>query len=213
MSTNTAIRQRPGTTVEHAGLEEAADVFMGLRPRLQSIAYRIIGSWTDAEDIVQDAWVRWQTCERSQVRNATAFLVTMTTRLAINSAKSGRVRHERYVGHWPSEPVDPEQNPAMGPERHDALEFVVLLVLERLSPNERAAYVLRHAFDYPYSTIAGMLQLSETNARQVVSRAGNRLASDRRIPVAAGDMGRLVRAFVAAAERGDLATLEHALAA
>lgn len=200
-------------TVEESGLEQATAVFVAARPRLQGVAYRILGSWTEAEDIVQDAWVRWQTCDRTNVRNATAFLVTMTTRLAINAAKSARARHESSVGDWLPEPVDASEDPTAGPERAEALELAVLRLLERLSPMERAAYVLRQAFDYPYPTIAGTLQLTEANTRQLVSRAGKHLASDRRQPVRTADQQRLVKAFVAAAQRGEVTELADLLAA
>ncbi len=213
MSTEHATSRNAHTTGEVASLDQAVAVFVGVRPRLQSIAYRIIGCWAEAEDVVQDAWVRWQTCERDNVRDATAFLVTMTTRLALNSATSARARRESYIGHWSTEPVDANHDPGAHPEQNEALELGVLLMFERLSPTERAAYVLRRAFDYPYETIADMLDLSGANARQIVSRAGNHLASDRCRPVNTADQGRLVKAFVAAAARGEMSELEHVLAA
>ena len=213
MPTNTATLERTITSAEHAGLEQATADFFAVRPRLHGVAYRIVGSWSAAEDIVQDAWIRWQTCERDEVRNPTAFLVTMTTRLAINTATSARARYESSVGDWTTEPTDLSDDPATKPERTEDLELGVLLLLERLSATERAAYVLRHAFDYPYATIAAMLRLSEANVRQIVSRAGGHLASDRSFPLADADHRILVSAFVAAAERGELAELEQVLAA
>ncbi len=213
MPTNTATLERTITSAERLGLEQATADFFAVRPRLLGIAYRIVGSWAAAEDIVQDAWVRWQTCQRHEVRNPTAFLVTVTTRLAINTATSARARYESSVGDWTAEPIDFGDDPATKPERNEELELGALLLLERLSTTERAAYVLRHAFDYPYSTIAAMLQLSEANVRQIVRRAGGHLASDRCFPVDTADHRSLVSAFVAAAERGELAELEQVLAA
>lgn len=196
-----------------SSLEQATAAFLAVRPRLHGVAYRILGSRAEAEDIVQDAWVRWQTCDRTNVRNATAFLITMTTRLAINAVDSARARHEWSVGDWLLEPVDAGEDPTVGPEQTEALELGVLRLLERLSPMERVAYVLRQAFDYPYPRIAGALQLTEANTRQLVSRATKHLASDRRRPVSPADRQRLVNAFVAAAKHGEVAELANLLAA
>jgi RNA polymerase sigma-70 factor (ECF subfamily) len=194
-------------------LDEAVKAFAEVRPRLLGIAYRVLGSAVEAEDVVQEAWLRWQMCDRTMVRNPTAFLVTATTRLAINAAQSARVRRESYVGRWLPEPVDTRHDPTMGAERDEALELGILLLLERLSPTERAAYVLRQAFDYSYADVAAILQLTEVNARQLVSRAGKRITAERRWPVAPADQQRLMHAFVAAARRGDMAALEDLFAA
>jgi RNA polymerase sigma-70 factor (ECF subfamily) len=194
-------------------LEQAAAVFARVRPRLFGIAYRMLGSATDAEDLVQDVWVRWQTCDRGAVLNPDAFLATTTTRLAINATQSARVRRETYVGPWLPEPVDTSADPHLGAERGEALGFAVLLLLERLSPNERAAYVLREAFDYPYRQIADILQLSEPAVRQLVSRARKHVVAERRAPVTGAEQRKLLTAFVAAARSGDLAALEELFAA
>ena len=191
-------------------LEEATDAFRTVRPRLFSIAYRIVGSWTEAEDVVQDVWMRWQSCDRSVVLNSTAFLVTATTRIAINAATSARARHESSVGEWGPDVADNGTDPALGVERAEALERGLTMLLERLSPTERAAYILRVAFDYPYSRIATLLELSEVNVRKVVSRAGKNIAAARRRPVRSAERRHLVRAF-AAANRGDGAVLESVL--
>jgi RNA polymerase sigma-70 factor (ECF subfamily) len=185
--------------------------FVRVRPRLVGTAHRILGSWTEAEDIVQDAWLRWQTYDRTTVLNATAFLVTTTTRLAINAARSARARREAYVGHWLPEPVATSDDPALGVERSEALEHGILLLLQRLSPTERAAYVLRHAFDYPYPQIAAMLRLTEANVRQLVSRAGHHIAAGPCHPTSRAEQERLVHAFVAAARHGEVAALERLL--
>ncbi|TMR10866.1 RNA polymerase sigma-70 factor [Nonomuraea turkmeniaca] len=194
-------------------LEEAVAVFSRLRPRLFGIAYRMLASVTEAEDLVQDVWMRWQNYDRATVENPDAFLATSTTRLAINAAQSARVRRETYIGPWLPEPVDTGADPHLGAERDEALEFAVLLLLERLSPTERAAYVLREAFDYPYRQIAEIVQLNEAAVRQLVSRARKRVLVERRTPVARAEQRRLLTAFVAAARSGDLAALEELFAA
>jgi RNA polymerase sigma-70 factor (ECF subfamily) len=202
-----------GKDVATADLDHAASTFAGLRPRLFGIAYRILGSAADAEDVVQETWLRWQAYDRSAVREASAFLATTTTRLAINAAQSARARHETYVGPWLPEPVDTGADPALGAERGEALELAVLLLLERLSPTERAAYVLREAFDYPYGQIAEILETTDGNARQLVSRARRHVAAGRRGPVDPGEHRRLLTGFLQAARTGDLAALEELLAA
>jgi RNA polymerase sigma-70 factor, ECF subfamily len=194
-------------------LDEVAVEFDRLRPRLFGIAYRMLGSRAEAEDIVQDAWLRWQTYERDAVLNPTAFLVTTTTRLAINASQSARVRRETYVGPWLPEPIDTTSDPALGAERASVLEIGILMLLESLTPVERAAYVLREAFDYPYAQIAEILQVSEVNARQLVSRAGKHIAGGRREPVGEAEQRRLLDAFIAAAQAGELEDLEKLLAA
>jgi RNA polymerase sigma-70 factor (ECF subfamily) len=196
-----------------AALDEAASAFAGLRSHLFGIAYRVLGTVTEAEDVVQETWVRWQRTDRSAVLDPPGFLARITTRLAINVAQSARSRRETYVGPWLPEPVDTRDDPAVGAERAEAVELAVLLLLEKLSPAERAAYVLREAFDYPYPQIAEILQLSQVNVRQIVSRARKRLAADRRERVDAAEHRRLLDAFVAAARTGDLARLESLLTA
>ena len=187
--------------------------FVKARPRLFGIAYRILGSVAEAEDIVQDVWLRWQTTDRSVVLDPPAFLGTATTRLAINVAQSARSRRETYVGPWLPEPVDTSIDPHLGAERGEALGLAVLLLLEKLSPTERAAYVLREAFDYPYRQIAEILQLEEANTRQLVTRARQHITEGRRAPVSSAEQGRFLEAFIAAAQKGDLATLEGLFAA
>jgi RNA polymerase sigma-70 factor, ECF subfamily len=194
-------------------LDHAASVFASVRPRLFGIAYRMLGSSAEAEDIVQDVWLRWQAYDRSTVLDPPAFLATTTTRLAINVARSARARHETYVGPWLPEPVDTAADPALGAERGEALELAILLLLEKLSPTERAAYVLREAFDYPYSQIADILQMKEANARQLVSRARKHIVVERRESVGSAEQRRLLKAFLAAAQTGDLAALEELFAA
>ena len=149
--------------------DDAEVVFARTRPRLFGIAYRTLGSWTEAEDIVQEAWLRWQGTDRAVVVNPTAFLVTVTTRLCINVAQSARARRETYIGPWLPEPVDTSADPTVGAERGEALELAVLLLLEKLTPTERAAYILRESFAYSYAEIATILQLGQANTRQIVT--------------------------------------------
>jgi RNA polymerase sigma-70 factor (TIGR02957 family) len=194
-------------------LEEAAAVFTSLRPRLFGIAYRMLSSATEAEDLVQEVWLRWQKTDRVAVANPAAFLATATTRLAINQLQSARARHETYIGPWLPEPVDTSADPYLGAERGEALEFAALLLMEKLTPNERAAYVLREAFDYPYGQIADILQSTEPAVRQLVSRARKRVTGERRAPVSAAAQRELLTSFIAAARSGDMTALEQLFAA
>ena len=194
------------------GPDDGLSAFLRARPRLFGIACRMLGSATEAEDIVQDVWVRWQTTDRSPVRNPLAFLVTATTRLAINVLQSARARRETCAGPWLPEPVDTSADPGLGAERGEALNSAVLLLLEKLSPTERAAYVLREAFNYPYRKIADILRVEEANARQVVTRAREHVSGRRRAPVSPAKQRRLLNAFVAAARTGELARLESLFA-
>ena len=186
--------------------------FQAVRRRLFGIGYRVLGSADEAEDVVQDAWIRWQGADRSKVRDPAAFLATTTTRLAINAGQSARVRRETCIGTWLSEPVDAEADPARSVEQTDALDNAVLALLERLSPTERAAYVLREGFDYPYRRIAHVLGLSEANARQLVTRARLRLLNGRRGRVDAAQHQQLLDAIIDASQTGELTTLERLLA-
>ncbi|MBO3085817.1 RNA polymerase sigma factor SigJ [Cellulomonas fengjieae] len=185
--------------------------FEDVRPRLFGLAYRMLGSVAEAEDVVQDAWVRWQGTDRRAVRNPAAFLTTTTTRLAINASTSAHARRETYLGPWLPEPVDTSADPALGAERAEALETAVLLLLEKLGPAERAAYVLREAFGYSFREIAEVLGLTEVNARQVARRAREHLASARSVPASPARRRRLVESFAAAARAGDLDGLERLL--
>ena len=196
-----------------SALEEAASAFVVLRPRLFGIAYRMLGSAAEAEDVLQEAWLRWQTTDRSTIENPSAFLALITTRLAINVAHSARMRREAYIGPWLPEPVDTSSDPTVGAERGEALELAFLLLLERLSPTERAAYVLREAFVYPYAQIAEILQLSSANVRQLVSRARKHLTAVRREPIDKIEHRRLLTVFLAAAQTGNVAALEDLFAA
>lgn len=195
-----------------AELDDAAAAFQVVRPRLFGIAYRMLGSASEAEDIVQEVWVRWQQYDRGAVREPAAFLATTTTRLSINAATTARARHETYVGPWLPDPVDTSADPVLGAEKGEALELAVLLLLEKLSPTERAAYVLREAFDYPYPLIAEIVQQTEPAVRKSVSRAREHLVAERKAPVSLPEHRRLLNAFLAAARTGDVAALEKLFA-
>jgi RNA polymerase sigma-70 factor (TIGR02957 family) len=194
-------------------IDRATQAFEHARPRLFGIAYRMLGSVSDAEDIVQDAWIRWQHAAHEEVREPTAFLTTVTTRLAINALQSARVRRETYIGPWLPEPISTEADPALGAENAEALQYALLILLERLTPAERAAYVLREAFDYPYDRIAEILEGTAAAARQLVSRARKHVEDGRRAQVGVTAQRRLLEAFLAAAQRGDTAALEQLFAA
>ena len=185
--------------------------FQAVRPRLFGIAYRVLGSADEADDVVQDAWLRWQGTDRSVVRHVPAFLASATTRLAINVTQSARARHETHGDTWLVERVDNEADPADEAERTDALEHAVVALLEKLSAGERAAYVLHEAFDYPYRQIGSVLGLSEPNARQLAARARLRLTGGPRRQVSAAERERFFDAFLDAAQTGNLTTLEHLL--
>ena len=184
--------------------DDALSAFLSVRPRLFGIAHRMLRSAAEAEDLVQDVWVRWQTADRRTVRDAAAFLATTTTRLAINVMSSARSRHETCAGAWLAEPVDAKANPGVDVERTEALRAALSILLQKLSPTERAAFVLREAFDYRYREIANVLRLGEANARQLVTRARRHVAEGRCVPASAADRERFFNAFTVAAERGDV---------
>ncbi len=192
-------------------LDTAVRVFSRVRGRLFGIAFRIVGSAFDAEDIVQEAWLRWQTCDRTQVRKPDAFLAVTTERLALNHVQSARVRYENP--HGPDVVRTPVEtpDPTLAAERTEVLEGAVLLLLQTLSPRERTAFVLREAFDYAYGPIAEMLQLSQAAVRQLVSRARRRLATEKHATVTPAAHRELVTVIIAAARRGDIRSLERVL--
>ena len=198
--------------MQTAANDDGVAVFESVRPRLFGIAYRMLGSAAEAEDVVQDTWLRWQGTDRSVVQDPPAFLATATTRLAITFAQSARSRRETYIGPWLPEPIDTSGDPRLGAERAEALEFAVLLLLEKLSPTERAAYVLREAFDYSYDQIAYILRSTEVNARQLVTRARKHISDGRRKSVSSSEQRRLLSAFVVASQNGDLPALEKLFA-
>jgi RNA polymerase sigma factor (sigma-70 family) len=172
----------PTIELDHLPSEADAASFQSVRPRLFGIAYRVLGSAADADDVVQDAWIRWQSTDRTRVRDAPAFLATTTTRLAINARQSAHRRRETAITPEHVEAVDAAgDDPAVRAERSEALGRA-MDVLERLSPTERAVYLMRAAFDEPYRQIAESLGLSEVNTRQIFARARRHLAD---VPVTA----------------------------
>ncbi|NUR99130.1 MAG: RNA polymerase sigma factor SigJ [Kribbellaceae bacterium] len=195
------------------------DDFERLRGRLFGIAYRMTGTATDAEEILQDAWLRWQEVDRTTVHDPDAYLAKIVTNLSIRQLTSARARRETYVGQWLPEPVLTGQFDALGPlevvAERESVSFALLLMLERLSPAERAAYVLHEAFAYGYREVAELIGTSEANARQLASRAGKKLAAEprRRQPVDREGWRKLVERFVAAARLGKIEELEQLLAA
>jgi RNA polymerase sigma-70 factor (ECF subfamily) len=181
-----------------------------LRPLLFSIAYRMLGSVAEAEDVVQDAYLR--RAAAGEVESERAFLTTVTTRLAIDVLRSARRRRETYVGSWLPEPlVDAEAPSRVDAEESVSLAFLVLL--ERLSPVERAVLVLRDAFDLPFAEIAAIVERSEDNCRQILSRARRRIEDERpRYDADPAERDALARRFLDAAREGDLAGLVALLA-
>jgi RNA polymerase sigma-70 factor, ECF subfamily len=192
--------------------EADAVSFAHARPRLLRIARRVLVNPADADDVVQDAWVRWQETDRARVRNPSAFLTTTTTRLALNVGQSARMRHEVAAGAWAADTIDPSADPYRGAEQGEALALALRMLLERLSDTERAVYVLREAFAYPHRRIGQLLSLDEANVRQILARARRHVSGDARWACDAAAHKRLLGAFQAAAQRGDLAALERLLA-
>ena len=197
-----ATTNRPGS-----GLDEAVAGFEDVRRRLFAIAYQMLGRVADAEDIVQDVWLRWQGADRAHVRDRVGFLVTVTTRVALNAATSARARREVSVGEWLPRPDAAAVDPQLWAERGEELALAVRLLLERLSPVERAVYVLREAFDYPFREIGQALEISEANARQVARRARLHLSEQRQEPVDPAEREELLATFLDAARAGDVAAL------
>ncbi|MEV8534113.1 RNA polymerase sigma-70 factor [Streptomyces sp. NPDC051211] len=193
------------------------DVFEEHRGRMFGIAYRMLGSASEAEDMVQDAWLRWSADDRSDVEHPGAWLAKTVTHLCLNQLTSARVRREEYVGPWLPEPVltaDGTLGPLETAEQRDGVSLALLVLLEQLTPTERAVYVLREAFAYGHREIAGLLDLSEANCRQLYRRAAQRVAAPRpRFRPDPEQWQGLVRSFLAAAREGDLAGLERLLAA
>jgi RNA polymerase sigma-70 factor (TIGR02957 family) len=188
-----------------------------LRPVVFGIAYRMLGSVSEAEDAVQEAFLRLHraTREGQRIESRRAYLATVVTRLCVDYLRSARVRRERYVGEWLPEPLigAEDADPARHAEMADSLSVAFLLLLERLSPEQRAAFLLREVFDYPYAEVARIVDTSEANARQLVSRARKHVDEGRpRFEPSQELRDELAKRFLAAMEEGDLAGLEDLLA-
>lgn len=191
------------------------DPFAACRPRLLGIAYGMLGELTEAEDVVQEAWLRWEKAGRNAIRNPEAFLVTVTTRLALDHLRSARARREVYVGPWLPEPLvtDPE-TPETRAIEAERLNLALLGALERLNPIERAVLVLRDVFDLEYTEIADAVEKTPANVRQIARRARDH-AGDRSRARSVGEeeRERLATAFLAAAVSGDIDRIRDLLAA
>ncbi len=190
---------------------EALSLFNALRPRLSRIAYRMLGSVAEAEDMVQEDWLRWAGVDHAGVKDAEAYLVRLVSRLCLDQMKSARARHETYIGPWLPEPfIDPDA----GREEAEEVTMALMLALERLSPLERAAFLLHDVFGQPFDAVAAALDRDEAACRQLASRARTHVRGARpRFPVAP-DRGReIADAFLAAAHNGDVAGLRGLLAA
>ncbi len=183
-----------------------------VRELLFSIAYRMLGSVAEAEDVVQEAFVRRAAASDVTVENERAFMTTITTRLAIDVLRSARVRRETYVGEWLPEPLVEPEAPARV-ETDESISLAILVLLERLSPVERAVFVLRESFDFAFDEIASIVERSEDNCRQILTRARRRVADDRpRFDADPAERRTLAARFLAAARDGDLDGLVALLA-
>ncbi len=186
------------------------DDFNDHRPLLFSIAYRMLGTVTDAEDMVQETFLRWHQTADEKVRSAKTYLATIITRLCIDHLRSARVRREQYVGTWLPEPMLTQQadNSSNLMELADSLSIAFLAVLERLSPLERAVFLLRDVFEYDYEEISSMVGKSPTNCRQILRRAKQHLAAERsRFPVSRPQHEQITAQFLEASTSGDLQDL------
>ncbi|MEW1846998.1 RNA polymerase sigma factor SigJ [Nonomuraea angiospora] len=182
------------------------DRFEASRPRLEAIAYRLLGSAAEAEDAVQETFLRWQGADVDRIEVHEAWLTKVLTNLCLNHLTSARARRETYVGEWLPEPLlagDPMLGPADTAEQRESVSYAVLTLMERLSPNERAVYVLREAFDYPHREIAEILDLTEAASQQIFHRAKKHVADGKaRTEIDAAAARRIVEEFLAAATSG-----------
>lgn len=194
----------PGAPV---GEQEPAGVFDLHRQRLFSIAYRMLGSAADAEDILQEAFIRWLQSSRSEIVSPEAFLVTIVSRLCINHLQSARIKREQYFGEWLPEPIltGPFGDPSATTEMDESLSIAFLTLLERLTPVERAVFLLREVFDYEYAEVARIVEQSEPNCRQILSRARQHLKDSRpRFDASPRHREELLQKFLQASSAGDM---------
>lgn len=189
------------------------DGYQSLRPLMFSIAYRMLGSASEAEDVVQDAWLRLSREDRSAIRSPEAFATTVVTRLSLDRLKSARARREEYIGPWLPEPVvTQEEAPDAMFERREAVTMAFLLLLETLSPEERAVFLLKEVFQYSHEEIAGMLGLTAANSRQMLHRARARIAEGRPRLTPGPSQRVIAERFAAALEAGDATAMNALLA-
>src|SRR5437588_2494407 len=189
----------PGIKHHVKNPENTTQIFNQYRALLFSIAYRMLCNATDAEDIVQEAFVRWLQASDGEIQSPKAFLSTVVTRLCIDQLRSAKARREVYVGPWLPEPVLTGRMPEMtgSVELAESISFAFLLLLESLSPVERAVFLLREVFDYSYAEIAGIVGKSEANCRQMVRRAQQHLRERRpRSQVSRDEQERITRSFL-----------------
>ncbi|MGW4403236.1 RNA polymerase sigma-70 factor [Nonomuraea sp. NPDC004702] len=191
------------------------DRFVAARPRLEAIAYRLLGSAAEAEDAVQETFLRWQSADADRVEVPEAWLTKVLTNLCLNQLGSARARRETYVGEWLPEPLlagDPMLGPAETAEQRESVSYAVLTLMERLSPNERAVYVLRAAFDHSHREIAEILDITESASQQIFHRAKKHVADGRaRTEVDEAAARRIVEEFLAAATSGQTEPLVRLL--
>jgi RNA polymerase sigma-70 factor (ECF subfamily) len=195
-------------------MSDDAAVFQAERGRLRALGYRMLGSLSDADDVVQDTWVRWQSIgpeRRAEIERPAAWLTTAATRIALDKLKSAQRRREEYVGPWLPEPVLTDDDPADAAVLSESLTLGFLAVLERLGPVERAVFLLAEVFDEPYAVIADTVGRSEEACRQIASRARRRVRDERR-RFEPSDSDALVRAFVDACLVGTLDEFRKVLA-
>lgn len=205
-----------GSSISSQTERETMDQFESYRPLMFSIAYRMLGSVTEAEDILQDAYLRYRQMEASSIASPKAFLSTVVTRLCLNHLQAARVQRESYLGPWLPEPLltenDPE-SPTSQAERLESISMAFLVLLERLTPVERAVFLLREVFDYPYPDIAEIVGKDELSCRQILSRAKKFIAGSRpRFTPSTEQHQHLLQQFLEAVEEGDLAGLTQLLA-
>ena len=196
-------------------MDTASLTFNRLRPRLRGIAYRMLGSLAEAEEVVQDAWLRWHEADYVARDDPTGWLVTVTTRLSINRLRAAKVQREHYAGMWLPEPVltDAADSPEQMLERADDVSVAFLLMLERLTPEARAAFLLREVFDADYDELASAIGKSEAACRQLVHRAREQLREERpRFEVSPDTHRRLLGRFAQALTGGDFSALKAMLA-
>lgn len=177
--------------------------FAAERPRLLGLAYRILASYSDAEDVVQEAWIRWQRVGHDDVDSPAAYLTTVVTRLALDRSRTIARRREHYVGPWLPEPIAVERGPEEHTEMADSLTLGFLMVLDRLNPTERAVWLLADVFGEPYALIASATAKSEAACRQIATRARRRLREERPAPPERLDAS-VLRRLLAAVAAGDL---------
>lgn len=196
---------------------DSAALFTENRSYLFGVAYRMLGTVMDAEDILQEAYLRWQTVDSREVESPRAYLTTIVTRLCLDFLASARVRREQYVGPWLPEPLvvsGPDKGAEELVERYESISMAFLVLLESLSPVERAVFLLREVFAYDYPEVARIVEKSEANCRQIARRARERISAGRPRFSADRERGeRLLARFVDACTGGDLAGLEGVLAA